>query len=350
MIRTYALSCIPGDGIGPEVVDVARSVLESVGHLDGFSVQWRDFPWGSDFYRANGLMMPLGAIDQMCETDAIFFGAVGSPDIPDDITLWGLLIPIRRAFDQYVNLRPVRYAPGTQSPLRKPEEIDLLIVRENSEGEYSEIGGRFGQGTDREFATQEAVFTRHGISRITKYAAELAERRSGRLTSVTKSNGIIHSMKFWDEVVAEEAEKIPNVTLRSVLVDAMAAELVLRPERHDVIVCSNLFGDILSDLASACVGSLGLAASGNINPERKFPSMFESVHGSAPDIVGRGIANPLAQVGSAAMMLDHLGEHTSAQRINEAIDRVLAAGVLTPDLGGTANTGDVQSALLQSLS
>ena len=349
MRRTHRIASIPGDGIGPEVVAVSRAIVDHVASQEGFWVEWQEHEWGSNFYHRFGKMMPDSGIAELASADAIFFGAVGDPSLPDALTLWGLLIPIRREFDQYVNLRPVRFVPGMRTPLHAPEGIDLLIVRENSEGEYSELGGRFARGTEREFATQEAVFTRHGISRITEYAACLAERRSGRITNVTKSNGIIHSMTYWDEVVAEVLRKHPAVSWRSVLVDAMAAELVLRPQRHDVIVCSNLFGDILSDLASATVGSLGIAASGNINPTRTAPSMFESVHGSAPDIAGRGVANPLAQLGSAVMMLEHLGESRAAGRITAAIDSVLAAGEVTLDLGGGLRTQEVEDALLGRL-
>lgn len=345
----YSIASIAGDGIGPEVVSVARAVTDVVAAQEGFGIEWQDHDWGSDFYRKHGQMMPDSGLDELASTDAIFFGAVGDPELSDALTLWGLLIPIRREFDQYVNLRPVRHVAGLRSPLTNADGIDLMIVRENSEGEYSELGGRFGRGTPHEFASQEAVFTRHGVTRIAQYAADLAAQRSGRVTSVTKSNGIIHSMTFWDEIVDEVAAGHPDLQWRSVLVDAMAAELVLRPQRHDVVLCSNLFGDILSDLASATIGSLGLAASGNINPERTAPSMFESVHGSAPDIAGKGIANPLAQVGSAAMMLDHLGQQRAADRVVAAMDAVLASGSVTPDLGGTLRTRDVEAELLRHL-
>lgn len=350
MTRTHRIASIPGDGIGPEVVDVARSAVDLLAQQEGFGIDWIDFDWGSEFYRRYGRMMPESGLDELAETDAIFFGAVGAPDISDAVTLWGLLIPIRREFGQYVNLRPAKHVDGLAGPLKNPDGIDLIIVRENSEGEYSELGGRFGRGTPQEFASQDAVFSRHGIERITTYAAHLARKRSGRITSVTKSNGIIHSMTFWDEVVNEIAAEHDDLTWRSVLVDAMSAELVLKPQSHDVIVCSNLFGDILSDLASATIGSLGLAASGNINPERTAPSMFESVHGSAPDIAGQGIANPLAQVSSAAMMLEHLGEQSAAKRLNDAVDSMLRSGQVTQDLGGSLDTKGAEEALLAVLS
>lgn len=349
MTKSYKIASIPGDGIGPEVVEVSRRVMDAVARQEGFSLEWEEHPWGSEFYHRHGSMMPSDGLEQLASSDAIFFGAVGDPSLSDALTLWGLLIPIRREFDQYVNLRPARYVPGLRTPLVNADAVDLLIVRENSEGEYSEIGGRFGRGTEREFATQEAVFTRTGITRIAEYAANLARERSGRVTSVTKSNGIIHSMTFWDDIVNEVAARHSDLEWRSVLVDAMAAELVLKPERHDVIVCSNLFGDILSDLASASIGSLGIAASGNINPARTAPSMFESVHGSAPDIAGQGIANPFAQLGSGVMMLDHLGEARAAERITAAMDALVASGSVTPDLGGTLRSGEVQDALLEEL-
>ncbi len=348
-MTNYRIATIGGDGIGPEVVDVARTAVDAVARQEGFGIEWEEHDWGSGFYHEHGRMMPEDGLAQIGESDAIFFGAVGEPGLPDALTLWGLLIPMRREFDQYVNLRPARFVPGVRTPLVDAEGIDLLIVRENTEGEYSEQGGRFGRGTPREFATQEAVFSRFGIERITEYAVAAARERSGRVTSVTKSNGIIHSMTFWDEVVQEIAARNSDLEWRSVLVDAMAAELVLRPRAHDVIVCSNLFGDILSDLASATIGSLGLAASGSINPARTAPSLFESVHGSAPDIAGKGIANPLAQVGSAAMMLEHLGQQRAADRVKNAIDAVIRAGDVTPDLGGVLRTKDVEQALLREL-
>jgi len=349
MNASYRIASIPGDGIGPEVVAVSRAVLDGVAQQEGFGLDWEEHDWGSAFYRRYGSMMPEDGLAQLADTDAIFFGAVGDPGLSDALTLWGLLIPIRREFDQYVNLRPARYVPGMRTPLRQAEAVDLLIVRENSEGEYSEVGGRFGRGTDREIAVQEAIFSRVGVRRIVEYAAGIAAGRSGRLTSATKSNGIIHSMTFWDEVVDEVAAEHSELEWRSVLIDALAAELVLKPEQHDVIVCSNLFGDILSDLASATIGSLGIAASGNINPKRTAPSMFESVHGSAPDIAGKGIANPFAQLGSGVMMLEHLGEARAATRIQEAMDALVADGDVTRDIGGRLGSREVQDALFEKL-
>ncbi|MDT0570270.1 tartrate dehydrogenase [Streptomyces sp. DSM 3412] len=347
--RRHSVAVIPGDGIGSEVVPAAVAAVDAVAAVHGFTVRWTEYPWGSDHYRRHGRMMAVDGLDLLSRHDAILLGAVGTPDIPDDVTLWGLLIPIRRQFDQYVNLRPVRSMPGVRGPLRDANDIDLVIVRENVEGEYSEIGGRFHRGRPEEMAIQEAVFTRAGVARVAGYAARLASERRGGLTSATKSNGIIHTMPFWDEVVAETVAASPGVALRKVLIDALAAELVLRPERFDVIVASNLFGDILSDLASALTGSIGLAASANLNPERKHPSLFEPVHGSAPDIAGKGIANPVGQIWSAALMLRHLGEETAAQALLDAVDAALAAGVLTPDLGGNATTGDFVSAVVTTI-
>lgn len=345
--RSHSVAVIAGDGIGPEVVPAAIAAVDAVAAPHGFTVRWTEYPWGSDHHRRHGSMMPADGLDLLSRHDAILLGAVGAPDIPDDVTLWGLLIPIRRHFDQYVNLRPVRSLPGVPGPLRATDDIDLVIVRENVEGEYSEIGGRFHRGRPEEMAIQEAVFTRAGVARVADFAAGLAAARRGGLTSATKSNGIIHTMPFWDEVVQATAARHPGVELRKVLIDALAAELVLHPTRFDVIVASNLFGDILSDLASALTGSIGLAASANLNPEREHPSLFEPVHGSAPDIAGKGIANPVGQIWSAALMLRHLGEEAAAQVLLDAIDGTLAAGVRTADLGGTATTAEFTAAVLR---
>lgn len=347
MTRRYSIAAIPGDGIGLEVLPVAVTAVDAVARRHQFSVDWSDHDWGSDYYRRHGRMMPVDGISRLRSTDAIFFGAVGSPEIPDAVTLWGLLIPIRREFQQYVNLRPARTLPGVPSALSSGESIDLMIVRENVEGEYSEIGGRFGTGTTSEMAIQSAIFTKAGIARVAAYARDLALERGGELVSATKSNGIIHTMPFWDEVVTETVRD--SVPLRHMLVDALAAALVSAPQRFNVIVASNLFGDILSDLAAAVVGSIGLAASANINPEREFPSMFEPVHGSAPDIAGLGIANPIAQVLTAVLMLEHLGEAAAARDLEGAAHHVLAEGPRTRDLGGVATTTDVQAALLVQL-
>jgi tartrate dehydrogenase/decarboxylase / D-malate dehydrogenase len=339
-----SIAAIPGDGIGQEIVPAALPVVEAAAARHGATLAVADYPWGSDHFRRTGRMMPADGFETLAGHDAIFFGAVGDPEIPDVETLWGLLIPMRRVFDQYVNLRPARALPGVPMPLADGAGIDLVIVRENTEGEYSDEGQ-----VDDDAATQVARFTRDGTARVARYAAELARRRRGRLVSCTKSNGIIHTMPFWDRVVADTVAEIGGVQLRSVLVDALSAEIVLRPRELDVIVASNLFGDILSDLAAAVVGSLGLAASANLNPERVHPSTFEPVHGSAPDIAGRGIANPLAQISSGAMMLDHLGLPEAAADIDRAVASVLADGPRTPDLGGRATTAEVAAAVAAAL-
>jgi len=346
----YRIALIPGDGIGTEVVPPAVAMLEKVASRGGFSFVWDEYGWGCDRYRDTGALMPSDGLDRLADADAILLGAVGAPDVPDHVSLWGLLIPIRRTFNQRINLRPIRRLPGIAGPLRSEEPIDFLVVRENVEGEYSEIGGRLYRGTDDEMAVQESVFTRRGVASVMAFAFELAEARSGRLVAATKSNGIIHTMPFWDEVFEELAELHPGVTTRRVHVDALAAELVLRPETHDVIVATNLFGDILTDLGGAVAGSIGAAPSANIDPTGTHPSMFEPIHGSAPDIAGRGIANPIATCWSAAMMLSHLGRDAAAADIMAAIETVTGRGdPLTPDLDGAATTADVAAALLDAL-
>jgi tartrate dehydrogenase/decarboxylase/D-malate dehydrogenase len=290
-------------------------------------------------------MMPTDGIDRLADGDATLLGAVGAPDIADDVTLWGLLIPIRREFLQYVNLRPVRILPGVQSPLRNADGLDMVIVRENVEGEYSEVGGRLYRGLPEELAVQEAVFTRKGVTRVAEFAVAQARARRGLVTSATKSNGIIHTMPFWDEVVAQVVERAGDVTLDKMLIDALAARVVLKPLSLDVIVASNLFGDIISDLAAAVAGSIGVAPSGNINPPKQHPSMFEPVHGSAPDIAGQGVANPVGMMWAAAMMLEHLGEAAAAATLIASFEGALAAGVRTRDLGGTAGTAEFTDAV-----
>ncbi len=351
-MNNHRIALIPGDGIGAEVVHAACRVLDAVSTRHGFVLDYREFDWSCQRYARHGAMMPEDGIDQLREHDAILLGAVGSPEVPDHASLWGLLIPIRRAFRQYVNLRPIRLFEGVESPLRTavPGEVDFVVVRENVEGEYSEIGGRLNRGFPEEMAVQESVFTRAGVTRVLTFAFRLAERRGGRLTSATKSNGIVHTLPFWDELVAERAAHHPEVTWEQEHIDALAAKFVLRPAHYDVVVGSNLFGDILSDLAAAVAGSIGMAPSANLNPERDFPSMFEPVHGSAPDIAGRGVANPLGAVWSAAMMLDHLGEEQAAADVEKAMAAVLAStDVRTPDLGGTADTREFTDALLALL-
>ncbi|WP_280115590.1 isocitrate/isopropylmalate dehydrogenase family protein [Pseudoclavibacter terrae] len=343
------ISVLAGDGIGPEVMPVAQAVLDSACEGSDVELRWEERPWGTDYFRSHGRMMPLNAIDKMADTDAIFLGAVGHPEVPDAETLWGMLIPIRREFDQYINLRPIKSLPGVRSPLANHEGIDLVIVRENVEGEYSAVGGRSGVGTEYAAAYQQAIFTKHGVSRAVSFAAELASERNGDLVSATKSNGIVHTMTFWDEVVAEVAGGFPEVRLTPMLIDALSARLVQSPQSFDVIVASNLFGDILSDIAAATVGSIGIAPSANLNPEKRHPSMFEPVHGSAPDIVGRGIANPVGQIWAGAMMLDHLGHPDLAVDVELALRSVLSSGLSTPDLGGQATTVQVGDAIVAAL-
>ncbi|MFE3650612.1 tartrate dehydrogenase [Streptomyces sp. NPDC059101] len=352
-MTTHHIALIPGDGIGTEVLPPARRVLDAVSCRHGFGLSYTSYDdWSCARYLREGAMMPEDGLDRLRDQDAILLGAVGHPDVPDHVSLWGLLIPIRRTFRQYVNLRPIRVFEGVESPVRGavPGAVDLVVVRENTEGEYSEAGGRLNRGFPEELAVQEAVFTRAGVTRVVDYAFGLAAGRSGRLTSATKSNGIVHTLPFWDELVAECATGHPRVAWDQEHIDALAAKLVLDPARYDVIVASNLFGDILSDLAAAVAGSIGIAPAANLNPEREFPSMFEPVHGSAPDIAGLGVANPLGAIWSAALMLDHLGHREAADDITRAIASVLATtDVRTPDLGGTAGTADFTDELLRLL-
>ena len=343
MTATYTIDVIAGDGIGQEVVPAAIECIDAMGHSHDFAINWRHRDWGSARYLATGAMMPTDGINQMADGDGIFLGAVGMPGIPDHVTLWGLLIPIRREFMQYVNLRPVRCLPGVTPRVTGAANLDTVIVRENVEGEYSEIGGRAYRGRPEELAIQQALFTRSGVERVARFAAALAERRTGRLTSATKSNGIIHSMPFWDEIVDGVLSDHPDVRHEHVLIDALAARVVLAPESLDVVVASNLFGDILSDILAAVAGSIGVAPSANLNPEREFPSMFEPVHGSAPDIAGRGVANPVGQMWAGAMMLEHLGLEKASTALIDAFGSTLAAGVRTHDLGGDASTAEFAS-------
>ena len=353
--RHHRIAVIPGDGIGKEVMPEGVRVLEKAAALYGFSLDlaWHDFAC-CDYYARHGEMMPADWKARVGTSDAILFGAVGWPDtVPDHVSLWGSLLQFRREFDQYVNLRPVRLMPGVPCPLvgRKPGDIDFWVVRENTEGEYTSIGGRMYPGTPRELVIQETVMSRHGVDRVLKFAFELAMRRPNRhLTSATKSNGIAITMPYWDERVEAMAATYPEVRTDKYHIDILTAQFVLHPDRFDVVVASNLFGDILSDLGPACTGTIGIAPSGNINPDRAFPSLFEPVHGSAPDIAGKGIANPVGQIWSAAMMLEHLGEVEAAAAIERAIERVLAdpAG-RTADIGGSANTQTCGQAIADAL-
>ncbi|WP_087005803.1 tartrate dehydrogenase [Rhizobium sullae] len=342
--KIYRIASIAGDGIGKEVVPEGLRILEAASKKFGFELQIDSFDFAScDYYLKHGQMIPKDWKAQIGGHDAIFFGAVGWPEaVPDHISLWGSLIQFRREFDQYVSLRPCRLMPGVASPLagRGPGDIDFYVVRENTEGEYSSIGGKIFPGTDRETVVQETVMTRIGVDRILKFAFELADKRPRkRLTSATKSNGISITMPYWDERVEEMARSYPGITWDKYHIDILCAHFVLNPNKFDVVVASNLFGDILSDLGPACTGTIGIAPSGNINPEREFPSLFEPVHGSAPDIAGQGVANPIGQIWSAAMMLEHLGEQEAADAIMAGIEGSLADSRLrTRDLGGTANT------------
>jgi tartrate dehydrogenase/decarboxylase/D-malate dehydrogenase len=351
-MKTHRIATIPGDGIGQEVVPEGIRVLDAAARRHGFALAWEHQPWSCEFYRETGRMMPADGLERIRGHDAIFLGAVGFPGVPDHISLWGLLIPIRRQFRQYANVRPVRLIDGVTSPLRdrRSGDIDMYIVRENNEGEYSSVGGRMYEGTDDEIAVQQAIFTRRGVDRILRYAFELARRRPKRhLTSATKSNGITVTMPFWDERFKAMAAQYPDVRTDQYHIDILTAHFVQHPDWFDVVVGSNLFGDILSDLGPAVTGTIGIAPSANLNPEREFPSMFEPVHGSAPDIAGQGIANPIGQIWSGAMMLDHLGYPEAAAEVLAAIERVIKSGPRTRDLGGTAGTVEVGRAIAAAI-
>lgn len=351
MTNAFRIAVIPGDGIGKEVVPEGLRVLEAVARKHKLDFRFETLDWSCETYAKTGKMMPGDGLDRLRGFDAIFLGAVGFPGIPDHVSLWGLLIPIRRAFRQYANVRPVRLIKGVESPLknRGPKDIDFIIVRENTEGEYSEIGGRLYRGSDQELAVQESVFTKLGVDRILRHAFDLAKTRRGHVTSATKSNGIIHTMPFWDERFAAVAKDYPGVKTDQFHIDILTSHFVRHPDWFDVVVGSNLFGDILSDLGPAIAGGIGLAPSANLDPTRQFPSMFEPVHGSAPDIAGRNIANPVAQIWSAAMMLDHFGLHDAAREVERAIDAAVGDGAKTPDLGGKASTQDVGKAIASAI-
>ncbi|MDN7244976.1 tartrate dehydrogenase [Planococcus shenhongbingii] len=349
-MKTLDLAVIPGDGIGKEVVPEALRVLDAIAEIHGgLAFNYTHYPWSSEYYIEHGRMMPENGLELIKESDAIFLGAVGDPSlVPDHISLAGLLLKIRREFEQVINVRPAKQLRGMVSPLSNPKNFDILIIRENSEGEYSSIGGRVHSGMD-EVVVQNAVFTKRGVSRVMEYGFEIARKRGGHLTSATKSNGIAHSMPFWDEVFQEMAAGYPDVKTNSEHIDALSAFFVTRPETLDVVVASNLFGDILSDLGAAIMGSIGIAPAGNINLNGKFPSMFEPVHGSAPDIYGRGIANPIGQIWTAKMMLDHLGEPELGEIILNAIETTLEAGIKTGDIGGKSNTVEVTDAIIAAM-
>jgi tartrate dehydrogenase/decarboxylase/D-malate dehydrogenase len=351
-MKTYRIAAIPGDGIGKEVVPEGIRVLDAVAKKHGIAFAWDHFDWSCERYAATGTMMPADGLEQITGHDAIFFGAVGFPSVPDHVSLWGLLIPFRRGFQQYVNLRPVRLMPGIVSPLagREPGDIDFWIVRENTEGEYSSVGGRMFEGTDAEVCIQESIFTRRGTDRIMRYAFELARTRAKKhVTSATKSNGIAITMPYWDERFKAMAASYPDVKIDQYHIDILTAHFVQHPDWFDVVVASNLFGDILSDLGPAATGTIGIAPSGSLNPEREFPSLFEPVHGSAPDIYGKGIANPIGQIWSGAMMLDHLGHPDASAAVVSAIEAVLRNGPRTRDIGGNASTVEVGKAIAAAI-
>jgi tartrate dehydrogenase/decarboxylase/D-malate dehydrogenase len=348
----HRIAVIPGDGIGPEVVPQGIRAVEAAATRYGLSFQWDYFDWSCEYYRQHGRMMPEDGIAQLAAYDAVFLGAVGFPGVPDHVSLWGLLLPIRRDFQQYVSLRPVRLFRGVEAPVKRDVgEIDLVVVRENCEGEYSQIGGRFNEGNEGEMVIQGSIFTRKGIDRILAYAFELARRRPARhVTSATKSNGIYHSMPYWDERFRAMAADYPDISVDQYHIDILTAQLVMNPDRFDVIVASNLFGDILSDLGPGITGTIAIAPSANINPERDHPSMFEPVHGSAPDIAGRGVANPIGQIWAGAMMLEHLGHTEAASAAEHAIEQFLGeSDMRTPDMGGRATTGDVGEAIATAI-
>lgn len=353
-MREYRIAAIPGDGIGPEVIEAGLEVLSALESRDGgFKLHVATYPWGSDYYRRHGRMMAADALDQLKPADAIYFGAVGAPDVPDHVTLWGLRLAICQGFDQYANVRPARVLPGIESPLRRcrPGDLDWIIVRENSEGEYAGAGGRVHWGFPEEVGLDVAVFTRAGVERIMRFAFDLARMRPRKtLTVVTKSNAQRHGMVMWDDVYQRVQADYPDVTSDKMLVDAMTTRMVLKPETIDVVVATNLHADILSDLAAALAGSIGIAPTANLNPEGTFPSMFEPIHGSAFDITGKGVANPIGAFWTASMMLEHLGEEAAARRLMAAIERVTGTGrVLTPDLGGRATTREVTDAVCAAI-
>jgi tartrate dehydrogenase/decarboxylase/D-malate dehydrogenase len=352
-MRELNIASIPGDGIGKEVVIAGQQVLDTAAEVFGeFHLNYDTFEWSCEYYAKHGKMMPDNALEILKQYDAIFLGAVGFPGIPDHVSLWGLLLPIRRSFQQYINLRPVKLMPGIQTPLagRSPADIDFLVVRENNEGEYSNMGGRLYERTPQEVVVQNSVFTRYGVERVIRYAFELA-RKTGRrrISAATKSNGINYTMPFWDEIFEEIASEYSELESDKFHIDALSARFVTHPQHFGVVVGSNLFGDILTDLGAAIAGSIGIAPSANLNPEGLFPSMFEPVHGSAPDIAGKGVANPMGQIWCGAMMLEHLGFEQAGQQLMEAMTATLSDGILTPDLGGKAKTDQVTKAVCEKI-
>jgi tartrate dehydrogenase/decarboxylase/D-malate dehydrogenase len=352
-MRNYSIALIPGDGIGVDVIREGKKVLDAVCTIDrGISLTYESFDWSCEYYLKHGKMMPDNGLELLKKFDSIFLGAVGFPGVPDHVSLWGLLLPIRRLFQQYINIRPVKLLRGIQSPLagRGQEDLDFIVIRENNEGEYSSIGGRMYEGTHQDMAIQTSIFTREGVEKVLRFAFDLAQKRGKRLTAATKSNGINHTMPFWDEYVQKINREYADVETNIIHIDALCAFFVTKPDVFDVVVASNLFGDILTDLGAGIIGGLGIAPSANINPEKQFPSMFEPVHGSAPDIAGKGIANPVAAIWCASLMLEHFGETKAAEAIMEAIQDVLEEGkVMTPDLGGEATTEEVGDYICEKL-
>ena len=352
-MEKFKIAVIAGDGIGPEVIAEGKKVLAGIADIDGtFEVEFTDFPWGCEYYLKTGEMMPENGLEILKDFDAIYLGAVGYPGVPDNVSLGDLLLKIRRGFDEYINLRPVKLLKGAPCPLKdvSTEDIDMIVVRENSEGEYANVGARLYPGTSREVALQTGVFSRHGCERVIRYAYELAKKNGKTLTSISKGNALGYSMVFWDEIFAEIGKEYPEVKTQKLLVDAASMFFVKNPKRFEVVVTSNLFGDILTDLGAAIAGGMGLAAGANLNPEKKFPSMFEPIHGSAPDIAGQGLANPLASIWSVAQMLDFFGKESWGKRVINAIETLLVEKkTLTPDLGGTAATKDIAPAIIEIL-
>jgi tartrate dehydrogenase/decarboxylase / D-malate dehydrogenase len=349
-MNIYEIAVIPGDGIGKEVVPASMKVLDAVAEIHGgLKFKYKELPWSCEYYLEHGRMMPEDGLNSLKNFNAIFLGAVGNPHlVPDHISLWGLLIKIRREFEQSINIRPAKFFKGLTSPLVNPNDFDLMVVRENSEGEYSEVGGRIHQGED-EIAVQNAIFTRKGTERAMRYAFDLAMKRKGHVTSATKSNGIVHSMPFWDEVFNDVKKDYSDIQTASFHIDALASFFVTKPQIFDVIVASNLFGDILTDIGGAIMGSIGIAPAANININGNYPSMFEPVHGSAPDIYGKGIANPIGQIWTAKMMLDHFGEYELGQKILDVVEEVTYSGIKTPDIGGKSSTADVVNAICSKM-
>lgn len=349
-MRIYKIAVVPGDGIGHEIVPAALQVLQAVAENESFAVETENFDWGAGYYKIHGRFMPEAGLNTLRNFDAILFGAVGLPQVDDTLPAKDYTFRVRTHFEQYVNYRPVRVFPGVVRPLRSDRDFDFVVVRENTEGEFVQIGNQYMPDYEQGMGVDTSIFTRRGITRIARYAFELAMRRRKKVTWVTKSNTLIHSLTYWDRVIQEVGREYPEVSLQKMYIDATSANFVLKPEIFDVVLTTNLFGDILSDLGGALMGSLGLGGSGNINPERDFPSMFEPIHGSAPDIAGQGIANPLGTIWSVALMLEHLGEHIAAQKIMQAMDKTTSQGILPVDLGGSASTNDIALAVVSNIS